>query len=587
MNQENFKNYYNSYWKEFNVDEEKFDEIISKWSAFRSHILAKDMTPELYNGSDEMFNDDQCSLRKFLEWESTKGFFGELGSMVSGKLCLFPTIEEGNKVVYYKGNKVEGSALDTAVTEINDFLYGIVTKYNFDDLLQFLIDDEHKIIENIDFPSFIFEIIFLNSVMREEDLTEEEREQGKSYDYQFGLVQIHDYKDVETNECFKDIKNIAFKTGLPDRFKFIQKSKKLCEICKTILSPDVVLNRNSVYLFERAVWECTHYSDYYTDLIKNNKNLILYGAPGTGKTFTVKRAIRSFDDSKVKTEFVQFHPSFTYEDFIEGIRPLGIDSKTGVLNVGPVNGVFKSFCIEAKKHPDSEYYFIADEINRANLSAVFGETLSLLEEDYRYDPSLTVDENKKEGKLVKTNLSTLLSNINADDSLIFAKDSSGNILFGIPKNIHFIGMMNDADKSIDAFDIALRRRFAWILMSYDEKALFNILTSKTRLKKGDINLFLDSCKKLNYFITGVNFTNKKIDLGEGIKPLELGRQYEIGHAIYKNIIEYVYGTSFRKGAFSDFFDKYIKPTISEYIRTYSTEAELENNLKIAKTIFIN
>ena len=110
---------------------------------------------------------------------------------------------------------------------------------------------------------------------------------------------------------------------------------------------------------------------------------------------------------------------------------------------------------------------------------------------------------------------------------------------------------------------------------------------ETGLKKDDINLFLDSCKKLNYFITGVNFTNKKIDLGEGIKPLELGRQYEIGHAIYKNIIEYVYGTSFRKGAFSDFFDKYIKPTISEYIRTYSTEAELENNLKIAKTIFTN
>ena len=219
--------------------------------------------------------------------------------------------------------------------------------------------------------------------------------------------------------------------------------------------------------------------------------------------------------------------------------------------------------------------------------AVSGERLSIIEEDYCYDPILTVKKKKKEGKLVKTNLSTLLSNINADDRWIFAKDSSGNILFGIPKNIHFIGMMNDADKSIDAFDIALRRRFAWILMSYDEKALFNILTSKTRLKKDDINLFLDSCKKLNYFITGVNFTNKKIDLGEGIKPLELGRQYEIGHAIYKNIIEYVYGTSFRKGAFSDFFDKYIKPTISEYIRTYSTEAELENNLKIAKTIFIN
>lgn len=505
--------------------------------------------------------------------------------MVSGRLCLFPTIKDDKKSIYYKGKEVEGTELKIATKEINEFLYGVITAYKFDDLLQFLINDTNKIMENIFVPTFIFEIIFLNSVMKDVDYTQEEKDNNKYYDYQNSLIQIYDYENIESSECFKDIKNITFKAGLPERLEFLEKSKKLCEICKNILMPGETADRNSIYLFGRAVWECTHYGDYYVNLIKNNNNLILYGAPGKGKTFTVKRAIKSFDDGKIETMFVQFHPSFTYEDFIEGIRPLGIDSVTGNLKVGPMNGIFKDFCIKAKNNPDKKFYFVADEINRANLSAVFGETLSLLEEDYRYDPKKTVDENKKEGRLVSTNLSSLLKNIKADETLIFAQDSSDNILFGIPNNIHFIGMMNDADKSIDAFDIALRRRFAWILMSYDEKALFNIL-SKTNLTKDNINAYLDSCRKLNYFITGVNNSKNKIVLGNGINSLELGRQYEIGHAIYKNINKYVNGTKFLKGAYSDFFDNYIKPTISEYIRTYSSESELENNLKIAKTIFV-
>lgn len=117
MKQANFKSYYDSYWKDFRVDEEKYNEIMSTWLEFRKIILEKDMTPERYNGSDEMLTGDKCkcSLRKFLEWESTKGFFGELGPMVSGRLCLFPTIKDDKKSIYYKGKEVEGTELKIAL----------------------------------------------------------------------------------------------------------------------------------------------------------------------------------------------------------------------------------------------------------------------------------------------------------------------------------------------------------------------------------------------------------------------------------------------------------------------------------------
>lgn len=112
---------------------------------------------------------------------------------------------------------------------------------------------------------------------------------------------------------------------------------------------------------------------------KASPNMIFYGAPGTGKTYNVKKNIEYLcGGNSSRYEYVQFHPSFTYEDFIDGIKPNGIDDKGGV-KLELVNGIFKEFCIRAKKDPDNNYYFIVDEINRANLSAVFDETLSLLE----------------------------------------------------------------------------------------------------------------------------------------------------------------------------------------------------------------
>ena len=194
----------------------------------------------------------------------------------------------------------------------------------------------------------------------------------------------------------------------------------------------------------------------------NNPNVILYGPPGTGKTFSVKSGLDFVCQGDTsRYEVLQFHPSFTYEDFIEGIKPKGV-SKDGNIRFELVNGIFKNFCIKAKKQPEKDFYFVVDEINRANLSMVFGETLSLLEKDYRHDT-----ENKN---LIRTQYSALIEDLIKEDNkfkdLAYEIDNN-EVKFGVPKNVFFIGMMNDVDKSIDAFDLALRRRFKWIRKDCD------------------------------------------------------------------------------------------------------------------------
>ena len=132
---------------------------------------------------------------------------------------------------------------------------------------------------------------------------------------------------------------------------------------------------------------------------QSHKNIIYYGAPGTGKTYSVLETIKMLtDEEKQYYKMVQFHPSYSYEDFIEGIKPSGIDDN-GNLRFGLVNGEFKKFCIKANQDREHNYYFIIDEINRAELSRVFGEILFCLE--YR------LKDNDKRG-LIRTPYANLL-----------------------------------------------------------------------------------------------------------------------------------------------------------------------------------
>ena len=167
------------------------------------------------------------------------------------------------------------------------------------------------------------------------------------------------------------------------------------------------------------------YDEMYAVLMRK-QNIILQGAPGVGKTFTAKRLAYSIMGEKNddRIQFVQFHQNYSYEDFVEGYRP----AASGFIRV---DGIFKRFCTNAADNPNEKFFFIIDEINRGNLSKIFGELLMLIEKDYR-GQSVTLPYSGRS--------------------------------FTVPKNLYIIGMMNTADRSLAMIDYALRRRFSFVDM---------------------------------------------------------------------------------------------------------------------------
>ena len=219
------------------------------------------------------------------------------------------------------------------------------------------------------------------------------------------------------------------------------------------------------------------------DLLRIKKNLIIQGPPGVGKTFMAKRLAYSImgEKNQERCLMVQFHQSYSYEDFIQGFRP----SKDG-FNLK--NGSFYEFCKRAEDDDENKYFFIIDEINRGNLSKIFGELFMLIEND-------------KRGEKNKIRL------VYSDE------------LFYIPKNVYIIGLMNTADRSLAMLDYALRRRFRFFTLTpgFDSTGFKNY---QNGLASDKFNKVIDLIKELNV----------KIAADE-----TLGAGFTIGHSYFCNL----------------------------------------------------
>lgn len=284
---------------------------------------------------------------------------------------------------------------------------------------------------------------------------------------------LKDCPELEQMEYFQNPQGSLFKLSKGE-YDFI---------LDIIREDNPVVPESSIEIYSKAdfldeVYMTEERYENLVSVLRNKKNIILQGAPGVGKTFAARRLAWSMmgekDDSRI--EFVQFHQNYSYEDFMMGYKPVedGFELKYGI---------FYRFCQKAANQPDKEFFFIIDEINRGNMSKIFGELLMLIEKDYRGTKA------------------TLAYN---------------GLTFSVPKNLYIIGMMNTADRSLAMIDYALRRRFSFFEVEpgFDSEGFIqyqNGLNNET----------------LNELVTKVKDLNREISLDKS-----LGKGFCIGHSYF-------------------------------------------------------
>ena len=280
-------------------------------------------------------------------------------------------------------------------------------------------------------------------------------------------------KQQKSGFCFENTSGKSYFFSMTDE----NKTKNLNDIKQFLRNLDNLDNGEE----EKNMSENEQIITYNHEKCLPSVNTILYGPPGTGKTYnSVKYAVGTIDDkysqdgTKTYSDYVKkfnelkaagqiafttFHQSYGYEEFIEGIKPFlgkrGVRRGRSDLNYKISDGVFKEFCNKAASDESNNYVFIIDEINRGNISKIFGELITLIE------------DSKRNGK---------------DEAMSVTLPYSQEE-FSVPKNVYILGTMNTADRSIALMDTALRRRFEFIEMMPEEKLLTKIVIPNVNIKE--------------------------------------------------------------------------------------------------------
>lgn len=319
--------------------------------------------------------------------------------------------------------------------------------------------------------------------------------------------------------------------------------------------------------------EYMYYGEDIKELLEKNYNIILTGAPGTGKTYLAKKIAEKITGNNKNVGFVQFHPSFDYTDFVEGLRPI---QKGNDIGFELKDGIFKEFCIKALENikikyndkiakltqpteddkieayktaveKSDKYVFIIDEINRGEISKIFGELFFSIDPGYRGTKGM-----------VSTQYANMVDTPNQFDGVL---NNGKKGQFFIPENVYIIGTMNDIDRSVESMDFAFRRRFAF----YEVKATDKMLNS--------LELNPQYLEQLKRKMNAVNNAIVKQGLTEA---------YQIGGSYFLKIEKYYKKNSDEKSfkyALELLWNYHLRGTIYEYFRG---EPEAEKKLQLIK-----